>query len=163
MPCSTSSRRALSRFRVIQIFAAERFLHRFRIRGLEWCFSICMAAIGAQLLHKASLYNVEAYHPLRVIGHEIGWGYGCLLLGGLRLVVLTVNGSLPRGSPHLRGLFALASLAVFLKIGTEYVDAPFPTLMPALLLPMAFFEMVNLKRTADDAAAEDKGKAGGVV
>lgn len=144
------------------VLVTEAFSHRFRVRSLEWFLALAMLLVGLELLRTGATFDLTPYVYLRGLAAENTWGWGCVILGGVRLVLLTVNGALPRGSPHLRAGLSGISMLVWGNLAAGYAASLFPTLMLSFVVPATLFEFLNVYRAAKDARAEDTGPRHGV-
>jgi hypothetical protein len=132
--------------------------HRFHKRLSEWYLTCVMIAIGVLFLQGGDFQ--VAYEGLGKIAAPHVWGLSMCIVGGLRFVILAVNGSLKRGSPHIRAALAFTAAMIWaidlgglMAYGVPLQVGPF--LGAAIIL-----EMVNVFRAAQDARYEDDVRGG---
>jgi len=124
-------------------------------RQLEWWLAVAMVMAGLVLAHPVATFELAPYARLREIAPEDTWAAICLWLGLIRLLVLGINGSLPRGSPHMRAILSILCGAVWVQFGMAYFEAGFPTLLFAFIPLAALTEISNVWRAAGAARRED--------
>lgn len=144
----------------LKINTVAALQHRFHRRLSEWHMAVVMLSTGIMLLD-ASTFDRPPFELVKQIADQQTWAITMAAVGGARLAVLIVNGSLHRGSPHLRAFLAFVSaliwsgmLAGLWSFGTALLVGPF--LAAAVLV-----EWVALYRAAQDAREEDDRRGGG--
>lgn len=153
----------LRRLFTLDVVTRQAIRHRFDRRVAEWHMAGAMTAAGGALLAGVS-YGLPRYEIAGLSADEATWGWALLSIGLARLTVLAVNGSLRRGSPHLRWALAAASgvLWSFMLAALLLSAAGTKALAPFLLAHMAV-ETVNAFRAAQDARREDDHNGGGAA
>lgn len=129
------------------------------MRQLEWFLAAAMLIGGWILSWPEQTFAIQPYTRMSEFAAEETWARICYWLGGLRLLVLAVNGSMPRGSPHIRAAFCVLCGAVWVMLWLGYYRSGFPTFMLAFVTCAAIGEVSNLVRAARDARQEDDGKS----
>jgi hypothetical protein len=135
--------------------------HRFEHRLAEWHLAATMFLCGLTLLSPGMTFDLEPYYVIRQVASQEVWGWALILTGGLRLLVLAVNGALPRGSPHLRAGFAFIAAPMWSVLLAGFWTYHVPLLVTSFLVAAVVTEMVNAYRAAQDARAEDDKCGGG--
>lgn len=83
----------------------------FVMRYPGWFMSILMIAIGFDFLNNAQLFingdwgdPVRFIYLQRILASQTTWAQAFIVVGGLRILALTINGSFPgfSWSPHIR-------------------------------------------------------------
>lgn len=139
----------------------SRIHHRFNRRMVEWYLAFVMFLCGLSLM-LGPTFEMAPYVVVKTMAVQEVWSVLMTAIGGVRLVVLIVNGALERGSPHLRSL--LAFLSAIIWSGLVWGMWSFtPTLLGPFLVTAVLFEGVNVYRTAREARSEDdvKGSSNG--
>lgn len=144
------------------VLVSDAFAKRFRVRSLEWFLALAMLLVGLELLRPTDTFDLLPYIYLRRLATETAWAWTCTAIGTARLLLLAINGALPRGSPHLRAALSATSMLVWGSLAAGYAAARFPTLMLAFTIPATAFEFVNIYRAGGDASVEDKEPSRGV-
>lgn len=129
--------------------------HRLHLRLAEWANAVAMTLCGLILLQPGATFDLRPYSALRELMTEHQWGVTLTVIGGLRLLVLAINGLLPRGSPHLRFVLAVVSCALWTGMLTGYLGSHVPSLMIAMTATAMAAEFVSIARTAGAAATEN--------
>jgi len=137
---------------MILINAVANISHHFAARAAEWATSIMLFRFGMVLLDPSPTFDGQAYAELARIASEAAWGWTCLLVGGARLIALTINGSM-RQSPMVRAWAAGLSALFWLQITVGfYMAAPDSTAM-AIYPVLLCLDGYNAIRAAGDAGA----------
>lgn len=140
------------------------FRHRIHLRMAEWHLAISMLICGIVLLSKGETFAMDPYVSIRGMASEEVWGWILLVIGALRVIVLTINGTLPRGSPHLRATLSAFSAVIWSILFSGYLASDVPSLMIAITGVAILTEFVNIIRAAGSARLEDdkiKGRKNG--
>lgn len=140
------------------------FRHRIHMRLAEWHLAFAMLVSGIVLLSGGDTFALDPYAVIRSIASEDTWGWFLLGVGGLRVAVLTINGTLPRGSPHLRATLSGISAVIWSVLFSGYLTSHVPSLMIAVTGAAILTEFVNIIRAAGSARLEDekiKGRKNG--
>lgn len=135
--------------------------HRFRLRLAEWHLAIAMFLAGLVLLLPGETFALDPYIVLRGLAAEDTWGWAMVGVGLVRMMVLGINGSLPRGSPHLRALFSGISAVMWTVLFTGYLSSHVMSLMIAVTGAAIVTEFVNIIRAAGRAKDEDTTRRNG--
>jgi hypothetical protein len=129
---------------------------RLHFRLAEWHLAVTMTLCGFGLLQPGDVFAMPHYAVLSYLADEDVWGWTLLVVGALRLMALTVNGALPRGSPHLRALLAIVSCVLWSALLMGFMSAGSPSLMVPVTAAAVFTEFVNIYRSAGSARVEDE-------
>ena len=148
-------RRARLALRMTILSIIAQIQHRFDKRLSEWNLAIAMTAIGIILLLQPQTFSLAPYAVIKMLFAEEVWGIICLTVGVLRLAVLVVNGSLKRGSPHLRAAFSFISIFIWSMLLAGYLGSHLPSLMIAMTGAAIFTEFITVYRTAGQSGRED--------
>lgn len=137
--------------------------HRIHMRLAEWHLAIAMFIAGWVLLGDGETFAMDPYVIIRSMADEDTWGWAFVGVGALRIAILTINGALPRGSPHFRALLSAASAVVWSVLFTGFLSSEVPSLMIAVTGAAILTEFVNIFRAAGSARIEDdkKGRKNG--
>lgn len=131
----------------------------FRARATEWMLAIVMLLFGVILLQPAAAFSGRpSYAELARIASEDMWGWLCLVVGGVRIAALTVNGAF-HPSPHARGVLALVSVFFWFELGLGFMMAGDP-LGLAVCPVAAVFDTFNAAMAAGDAGGMDRQARG---
>lgn len=102
----------------------------FESRITEWAMGGTIMWWGAKLIGPENVWHDSApwAEMLRWLP-ENTWGWVCIVLGLLRLIALTVNGTFAdtaysRFSPHVRGITAIAGATVWFMIFVSVSAVP---------------------------------------
>lgn len=139
---------------------ASSIARRFHLRLAEWTLAMSILLVGVVFLMPGETFELTPYAVLRSIGEERTWGLALLILGLARLTILTINGALPRGSPHLRGALAALSASVWAILFASYVASAVPSAMVAMTGPAIVTEFFIIFRAAGSARVEDEVRGG---
>lgn len=121
----------------------------------EWANAVAMVLAGLILMF-GTTFELPPYEV--VIGRIAGqttWGWALIAVGLARLVVLTVNGALPRGSPHLRSGLSSLSAIIWSVLLAGFLALEPTVLVSAFLAAALGADLVNAFRAAQDARLED--------
>lgn len=136
--------------------------HRFHLRMAEWANALAMLLCGVILLQPDATFDLLPYTSIREMLDEEAWGRIMSWLGGVRLLVLSVNGALRRGSPHMRWILSVLACVVWTFLLAGYLNSHQPSLMIAMTGTAMCAEFVNIARTAAAALNEnEKCRSGG--
>ncbi|SON54307.1 hypothetical protein HDIA_0766 [Hartmannibacter diazotrophicus] len=115
----------------------------FLSRMIEWEHSVSLFLFGLMIYIRPEIISESETCPnfMRIWGNPIGWAVLCMSVGGLRFMVLIVNG-LFRRSPHLRAVCSLVSGFVLLQIILGFVSSGYISTAFAIYPTHFFFECV---------------------
>lgn len=93
-------------------------LTTFRTRLIEWLFAYVLLGWGLDLLFfEPELFSKNvSYANFLTFWTQTTWGWTCLALGTVRVVVLIVNGTFPRYTLFARGVLAALSAMVWMQV-----------------------------------------------
>ncbi|WP_342361427.1 hypothetical protein [Terrarubrum flagellatum] len=146
------------------ILRLARGIHKhFPARRSEWALGAMLFSLGAILLHPDNLFDsTPLYHGLKLIASEKVWGWGCFLVGFVRLIALILNGTFAdtaysRWSPHVRGAMAFLSCFFWagITIGIFYA-ADHPVFGMGIFPFLLALELTNIHQALTDAGAADR-------
>ena len=126
----------------------------FRVRATEWLLSGVMLLWGVLLLCPSDTFAMPSYGELARIGSEDAWGWFGVTVGGLRLLVLIINGAL-RPSPHLRAILAWLSSYFWWQLSLGFYMAGEGGMALALCPLAVVFDVFNAAMAAGDAGEID--------
>ena len=127
----------------------------FRVRATEWMLSGVMLLWGLLLLRPGMTFSAPAYAELARLAPEETWGLACLGIGGLRLMVLVINGAM-RPSPHLRAFLALVSALFWYQLSVGFLLADGNGTAIAVYPLAVGFDVFNAAMAAGDAGEVDR-------
>lgn len=137
----------------------QNFRSSFYPRLSEWGNGLIIFSWGLILANNEGLMlRNEAFGNMLSIASQEVWASICFWLGGIRLIVLFINGAWRR-SPHLRGIIAFLCLFIWFQIVLSF-STTFGTGMgtyPVLLI----MELINVLRSFQDARLVDDVYRGG--
>jgi hypothetical protein len=134
-----------------------RLTARVREKIDEWIFALIVFTWGLRMLGSPFLEN-GSYAMLNGMADQATWGVICLTLGGLRLIVLFVNGAW-RASPHARAALSFVSLVFWIAIIASFVNAGAQGTGLAVYPWVAVFEGWAAWRAVTEAGRADRGRA----
>lgn len=135
----------------------QNFNRVFVARMIEWEHSISLFAFGLVLALNPSIFDGPSYVSfLRIWESAIGWALLCMIVGGLRFIVLLINGGLKR-SPHLRAAFACMSAFVWMQVSLGFLAAGNFSTALAVYPGFIFWEFVIFVLTVRYAGEVDQG------
>lgn len=91
-------------------------------RVAEWALAIVLVRFGWTLLQPGDTFALSpTFTDMANMASENVWGWGCFLIGVVRLLALIVNGTFwdtiySRYSPHVRGITAVISIFAWTNI-----------------------------------------------
>jgi hypothetical protein len=138
----------------------------FDVRLAEWGCALILLNWGVALLAPGDTFALSAaYQGLARIWSETTWGYACLLIGGARVIALTLNGTFAhtrygRLSPHVRAVFSLLSCFFWFQIVFGFLITPGGLKPPISTGPGTYFiimlmDVWNSRRALSDAGEAD--------
>lgn len=130
---------------------------KFHVRMAEWMLGFAMFGAGLQLARPLETFALGPYVYIRQIADEQSWAIAFILIGALRLLVLIINGSMPRGSPHLRGSFAAVCGVIWALLAVEVFASGVPSLLFPFCSVFLVAEFINTFRAFSEAGSEDAG------
>ncbi len=134
-----------------------RLLHRFPGRALEWWSALILSTIGWTLLIEQSpeIFSSPYFFVMNSMASQETWGSVLLCIGGLRVVFLFINGTMPRTSSYLRAagsfLSCFAWFSICFGLATNQVAGLGLSVFPWLLVG----ELYSLHRASTDARLAD--------
>lgn len=132
-----------------------KFKDTFRERLPEWVTSIALFLWGIIVLFQApDLWNLEFFSVLARIAEQKTWGFIGVVVGGLRVIALAING-LWRPTGHIRALGALVGVIVWSAVLLSYLGMSWNPPATALLLAALALDFSALWFAAGDAKLAD--------
>lgn len=134
---------------------ATSLRHSFEARASEWALSAVLFLWGVVLHQNPTHFETNpAFSGAAMMASQLTWELGCLVVGGGRLLILGMNGTVRR-SPHLRALMAFVScffwMQVSLGILMSGVGSTGLAVYPILLL----LDSYNVIRASREAGTLD--------
>ncbi len=116
----------------------NNFNQVFVARMIEWEHAVLLMLFGWALVESPDLFDTAAsYASFKSLYPNYSfWALSMITVGGLRFVVLVVNGTIKR-SPHLRAVFA--ALTAFYWFHASYGAVVSGKLTPLTAFCVAFF------------------------
>lgn len=152
---------------MIFVRLARGVTDHFPARRSEWALAAMLFSVGLILIHPAVTFDESpGYRGMKLIASENVWGWGCLLIGWLRLFALFLNGTFSHThyghwSPHVRGAMAFLSILFWaaITVGLFLVQRPLFGLgiFPFLML----LDITNVHQAFLDAGQADRGARDG--
>lgn len=99
-----------------------RLQDSFRYRLSEWVFASILFSWGWTLLLPYPTFSLPSMGGLAAIAPENVWGLTCLIIGGVRISVLAINGAWVR-STHGRAVMAFVSCFVWCQISLGLISS----------------------------------------
>ncbi len=131
----------------------------FHTRAPEWFAAACLFQMGWTLFVPPASFPVShAWDSMAAMLPEEVWGAIMLMIGGLRLAALTVNGSFRRfrWSPHVRAGTAFLACGVWLQVVLGiWASAPSSTGLGTYRLILVL-EFWNMWRAARDTGIVER-------
>jgi hypothetical protein len=106
---------------VLRVVAKDIGRH-FLTRWNEWGNAFAMLIIGVQFWRPETLFDLPSYRILSQLGSENSWGTVLIVIGGIRLAALAINGTFAAFHLHLFTPLVRASLA-FTGAGVSFALA----------------------------------------
>lgn len=131
----------------------------FPARASEWALASMLMLWGNILLSSPGIFQSStALRELAGFATEAQWGFACLLMGGVRLTALFVNGSFPRFrySPHIRAVMSYFSCYFWFSISFGILLSQIPTTDLAVYPVLLLLDVYNGHRAACDARDADE-------
>lgn len=126
----------------------------FPARASEWALGIMLFNWGMVLMIDPGLFDDKpAFHGLDAIMSQPSWMRLCLAIGGVRLIVLAINGAWRR-SPHMRACAAFVSCFFWFEITIGFAQTGLGT--GVAVYPVLFFlDAFNAIRSMGEAGLSD--------
>lgn len=109
---------------------------------------------GILLLCPGETFAAPSYGELARIGSEDAWGLFGVIVRGLRLLALIINGAM-RPSPHMRAPLALLSSYFWWQLSLGFLIAGEGGMVVALCPLAVMFDVFNAAMAARDAGEID--------
>jgi hypothetical protein len=141
----------------------------FRIRVSEWALATATLLWGSILLGPSDTFgSSKAYTAMASLAGENIWGMGAVIIGGLRLTALLINGSFGETwygtfSPHIRAICSFANCFLWFEIIIGLMGSNIIVLGFAIYPVMLFLDIWNVMQATTDAALTDKARRYGGV
>lgn len=129
-----------------------KFGSHFNIRLGEWFASLILVSLAILFIGAPRLFDTSPsyFAVMRQFGNEGLWGLGFLLIGGIRLIALWINGR-KSITPYIRmGLSFLACFVWFQIVMSLFVSGV-PGLGWAVFPWLMALDMYNVFRSSADA------------
>lgn len=104
---------------MIVVSIVKGIADHFPKRVTNWMLSGMLANIGFVLINRPGLFYEQPTYAFMVrLGSSDQWGVACVVLGGLRLMALVVNGTFAgfRWSAHCRSVLSSVTCLVWLQL-----------------------------------------------
>lgn len=112
---------------MIAVRVARGVKNHFVGRNPEWLLAILCFGLGFRLLGAENTFDSSpSFAVMKSIASENHWGVGMVIIGGLRLIALTVNGTFKtfaRFSPFVRTVMSMLTAFVWFAIGVGFYNA----------------------------------------
>lgn len=133
--------------------AKDHLSSTFLERLAEWTFAAILCSWGLMLLRPEDSFSLSiAMDPLSRVASETAWGYYCMLVGGLRLAALFINGWMVPHTYVIRSMCSFLSVLAWLTISMGLVASGAATTGLAVYPWICLAEVVCLYRTGRDYA-----------
>lgn len=138
----------------------NRLQDSFRFRLSEWMLAGCMLSWGWILLLPYPTFDLPTFKGMAAIAPEDTWGVACLILGGLRIAVLAINGAWIR-STHGRTVTAFLSCFVWCQIDIGLFNSGAVTPGNGIYLIFLAADCFNIYKCATEARGVDEARRNG--
>lgn len=134
----------------------KSLVHTFEARASEWALGWMLLLWGVVLDQHPGLFasNV-AMTGLETMFRQESWSLACLIIGGGRLLILGLNGTVRR-SPHFRALAAFLSCFFWTQISIGLLISGSGTTGLAVYPVLLALDAYNVIRAMREAGAIDK-------
>lgn len=124
----------------------------FNIRLGEWLAAFVSVSFAALFFGAPDMFakSPEYFSGLIAFGSQPVWGAGLLLIGGVRIVALWVNGR-KRITPYIRMTLAFFSCFVWQQLTVSLLASGVPGLGWAFIPWLLALDMYNVFRSSADA------------
>lgn len=138
----------------------------FRARAGEWALATMLVIWGWLVYLPEEMFTSPAYAIMRLTAREEVWGMAALIVGGIRLIALILNGTFwktwyGRFSPHIRSIMAGLSCFVWSQISLGLLLSGEATTGLAIYPVLLLFDFYNVMSAAGDAGATDWARKNG--
>lgn len=125
----------------------------FEVRASEWMLTGAMLSLALVFFTNETMFFNYEYAGLRyLLNSSQSWAWVFLLVGLLRLSVLTINGAYWR-TPHLRALTAFLCSGVWFFMCVAFLREGS---VVAAIIPWVFFlDVYNVKRASKEAGKSE--------
>lgn len=137
----------------------EHLKSAFLSRLSEWTFAAILLMWGVVLLMPEATFDKPSYTAFRLVWSEEGTGVAFLLIGAVRLGILSVNG-IWRPMYYFRAFFALISVVIWSIIIFAFMSSMTFGTWIALYPVILVIETVNVFRAMSDAADMERARRG---
>ncbi|WLJ71243.1 hypothetical protein [Sphingomonas phage Birtae] len=129
-----------------------RFGTHFSIKLGEWLASLILVSLAVLFFGSPGLFSTSPgyFAVMGQFGPETAWGLAFLLIGGIRLAALYVNGR-KRITPYIRMMLAFIACFVWFQIVMSLFVSGVPGLGWAVFPWLLALDMYNVFRSAADA------------
>lgn len=150
---------------MIIVRVAKGIADHLPARASEWALATILFNWGLVLSDSSELFvNSRSFAELARWADESTWAALCLLVGGLRLIALFVNGTFLgfRYSPHVRTLMSFLTCFFWLSITFGVLQADHVSTGLAVYPVLLALDIYNAYRAAKDARLVDEAKKHGI-
>lgn len=150
---------------MIIVRVARGIKEHFPNRVNEWAFAGLLAWLGALFIQYPALFDTSmSYANLAQLADERVWGVACILIAGVRLLALGVNGTFAgtwysQWSPRVRGVCAFLSCGIWFPIFAGFAISNRPFLLVCYAGTIFFLDAYAFTRTWNEAGRVTKANA----
>lgn len=141
----------------------RRLREAFDARVAEWLLATVLFMWGAVLLLPNNTFGSQAFAALRMMASEQTWAWAAIIGGSVRLFALAINGAW-RPMHYVRAWMSVSTFWIWSLISLGFLTSGVVGTGLAVYPVFAVFEIVNLMRSARDAARTElaaKGRSDG--
>ncbi len=124
-------------------------------RASEWALALVLINWAVVIWLNPGVFQGASYKVLAQMADPETWGWLCLTAGGLRFIVLCINGAWRR-SPHWRAFFAFVACFFWFQITLGMAQAGTGSTGLAVYPVLLFLDSYNVIRAMGEAGASDK-------
>lgn len=138
---------------MIVVHSIKSLQETFEVRASEWMLTGATLSLAIVFFANDGMFVKESFSGLRqLINDRLVWAWLFLVVGTVRLVVLTVNGAYWR-TPHLRALTAFLCSGVWFLMCVGFVrnGAVLAAMAPWIFL----LDGYNVKRASKEAGKSE--------
>ena len=123
----------------------------FPARATEWIVAAMLTTLGLIFLRPEPTFALSpSYVGLARLATESTWGWGCVIIGGIRIIALIINGAWVPSTYHLRSITAMLSCFVWFQLSLGLFASNTASAGLALFPWLVVLDIVSTYRVARD-------------
>lgn len=142
--------------RMIWVHIQTSFKETFHFRAGEWAAAVMITLWGISVFGQPGLFETNAsFSEFPRAASQVTWAIGAMIVGGLRLFVLLINGAWRR-SYHWRAITAFLTCFFWMEISLSFYGSGQPVTALAIYPVLLVLDSYYVLRATHEAREEDE-------